>query len=277
MTIRRAKALKISIIGCGAIGTSLAKAICRDFRGTAVLCALFDIDVDKAGRLAKLLKRPALLAKSLVQAIRRADLVIEAAHAHSSLKIAAAALSAGKDVMVMSVGGVVPSIQQLARLGRRKNAKVYIPSGAISGIDGLKAMRLGGIKAVSLTTRKNPLSFSGVKYVQERAIDLKNIKKDTVLFSGSAASAMKCFPQNVNVAGVLSIAGIGPDKTRVTIIASPGARRNVHEVSIEAEAGNILTRTENVLHPENPKTSFLAVLSALAKLKQIVEPIVIGT
>jgi len=276
-TKRRVTILKISIIGCGAIGTSLARAVCRDFLGTARLSALFDIDPDKARRLAGILKRPALAVKSLAQAVRKADLVIEAAHADSSLNIARCALSAGRDVMVMSVGGIVNGRMQLVRLARRRNAKIYITSGALSGIDALKAMNLGRIRQVTLTTRKNPMSFTGVKYIRDRGVDLQKIKKDTVLFSGSARRAMKFFPQNVNVAGVLSLAGIGPDKTKVTIVASPQARRNIHQVRIEAEAGTVTTLTENVLHPDNPKTSFLAVLSALAKLRQIVEPLVIGT
>ena len=269
--------LKIAIIGCGAIGTSLARAVSRDFRGTAQVTALFDIDDAKSRCLAALLRKPALRAASLDRAISRAGLVIEAAHADSSLKIARAALSAGRDVMVMSVGGIVNGIAQLKQLARRKGARIYVTSGAICGIDALKAARMGRIQSVTLTTRKNPLSFSGVACVRERKIDLKKIKKDTVLFSGSARRAMKLFPQNVNVAGVLSLAGLGPDTTTVTIIASPKARRNMHEVTIKAEAGTVTAVTENVLHPQNPKTSFLAVLSALAKLKQITEPLSVGT
>jgi aspartate dehydrogenase len=98
-----------------------------------------------------------------------------------------------------------------------------------------------------------------------------------VLFCGPAKEAVKYFPQNINVAAVLSLAGIGAGKTIVRIIASQAVNKNIHEISVEAQAGNIATRTENILHPENPKTSFLAVLSAQAVLKQILEPVKIGT
>ena len=159
----------------------------------------------------------------------------------------------------------------------KNRCRVFIPSGAIAGIDGLKASRGVTVRKVTLTTRKHPRSFAGVRYIQDKKIDLGSITKDTVLFSGSAGEATVLFPQNVNVAGVLSLAGIGADKTEVRIIASPDTRNNIHEIEIESSAGKIFTRTENVLHPENPKTSYLAVLSAAAALRQIVEPVRIGT
>jgi aspartate dehydrogenase len=106
---------------------------------------------------------------------------------------------------------------------------------------------------------------------------LSGLKKDQVLFTGSAACAVKYFPQNINVAAVLGLAGIGAAKTRVRIIACPRVKKNIHEVLIESKAANIFTRTENVLHPQNPKTSYLAVLSAVATLKQILQPVKIGT
>jgi len=177
----------------------------------------------------------------------------------------------------MSVGGIVSHFRKLSSLAKKYNAKVYIPSGAISGIDALKAAKIGKIKKVILTTTKNPLSFKGVGYVEEKRIDLKRIKKDTVLFSGTAKDAVKYFPQNINVAAILSIAGLGEDKTEVKIIASPEINKNIHEIEIESEAARIFTRTENILHPDNPKTSYLAVLSAVATLKQILEPVRIGT
>ncbi|MDD5347395.1 MAG: aspartate dehydrogenase [Candidatus Omnitrophica bacterium] len=273
-----AKLLKIGIVGCGAIGSSLARTIAGDFKKAARLAALYDIDPHKAATLSHMLSGGSRLAvKDLEGLILRSNLVIEAAHAHASYDIAARTLARGKDVMVMSVGGIVEHSRALERLARRTGTRVYIPSGAISGIDALKAANVGRVRAVTLTTRKHPLSFRGVKYIEQRAVNLAKIRTDTVLFSGSARRAMKLFPQNVNVAGILSLAGIGPEKTRVRIIASPRAKKNIHEIEIQAEAGTIFTRTENILHPENPKTSYLAVLSAVAALRQIVRPVRVGT
>jgi aspartate dehydrogenase len=270
--------LRVGIVGCGAIGSSLAKILVRDMSGQADLIALYDIDKLKARRLSQsITKNTDLAVKNIGELIKKSQFVIESAHRDCSLDIAKKVLTKGRDIMIMSVGGVVNNFKELSDIAKEHNVKIYIPSGAICGIDGLKAAKYGKIKRVILTTRKNPASFKGVKYIEQKRIDLDTIKEDKVLFSGPARQAVKYFPQNINVAAVLSIAGIGPNKTKVKIVASPSIRRNVHEIQIESDAGMILSRTENVLHPDNPKTSFLAVLSAAATLKQILEPVKIGT
>lgn len=270
--------LRIGIVGCGAIGTSLAQVICLDFKKDASLAAVYDIESSKSVKLSKdLCDDPQIAVGSLKELIHRSDLVIESAHARYSLQIAKSVINSGRDIMIMSVGGILENFEELVGLARKHRSKIYIPSGAISGIDALKAANLSDVKSVVLTTYKNPAAFKGVKYIEERNIQLNKIEKDTVLFSGTAREAVKHFPQNINVAAILSIAGLGQHKTQVRIIASPLAKRNIHQIEIDSEAGTIYTRTENVLHPDNPKTSFLAVLSAIATLKQILEPVRIGT
>ena len=272
------KRLKIGIVGCGAIGSSLAKAISKDFSKTAKLVALFDSENEKARDLSIRVGRSyKLTSASLRELINKSELVIESSSAKSSFEIAKEALTRSRDIMIMSVGGVIGRLKQLTVIARDHNSKVYIPSGAISGVDALKAIAINEIKKVTLTTRKNPASFKGVEYVNKKGIILNKIKKDTLLFSGSAKDAVKLFPQNVNVAGILSLAGIGEEKTRVKIIASADTKKNIHEIEIESKAAKVFTRTENILHPDNPKTSYLAVLSAIATLKQILEPVKIGT
>ena len=266
------KKLKIGIVGYGAIGSSLAKAIRSSFSKDAGLAAIYDIDKNKPG-----LANNKLSVSTLAQLIKKSDLVIECASVGSSWNIARAALAKGRSIIIMSVGGVIRHYQQLRSLAGKHKAKVYIPSGAISGIDALKAAGIGRIKKVMLTTRKNPLSFKGVKFVQAKGIKLDKIKKDTILFFGPASEAVKYFPQNINVAAVLSLSGIGPHKTLIKIVASPSVHKNIHEIQIHSEAADIFTRTENILHPHNPKTSYLAVLAAVATLKQIIEPVKIGT
>ncbi|MFA4888590.1 MAG: aspartate dehydrogenase [Candidatus Omnitrophota bacterium] len=271
-----AKQLKIGIVGCGAIGSSLARAIQRDFGLLAKVVALYDINAEKSARLSELLKRR-LSVKTLGQLIKKSGLVIEAASAKCSFEVAKKSLAAGRGVMIMSVGGLISHLGELTRLARQHHGRVYIPSGAISGVDALKAANIGKIRSVTLTTRKNPLSFRGVDYLAAQNVRLDKITSDKILFSGPAEKAVKYFPQNINVAAVLSLAGIGASKTKVIIVASPSAKKNIHEIEIEAESGRVFTRTENILHPDNPKTSFLAVLSAIAVLKQILEPLRIGT
>ncbi|MDD5130237.1 MAG: aspartate dehydrogenase [Candidatus Omnitrophica bacterium] len=271
------KKLKIGIVGCGAIGSSLAKEIVADLGKAAVLAALYDIRPEKAQLLSrKLVKDARFCVGSLETLIRKSDLVIEASCAKAAWEIARKSLLSRRKVMVMSVGGMVGYLEQLFILAAQNNAQIYFPSGAIAGIDGLKAANIAGIKSIVLTTRKHPKAFRGVEYVAKR-FKLDGLKKDKLLFSGSAALAVKYFPQNINVAAVLGLAGIGMRKTKVRIIASPRAAKNIHEILIESSAAKIFTRTENILHPQNPKTSYLAVLSAIATLKQILQPVKIGT
>lgn len=270
--------LKIGIVGCGAIGSSLAKTIAKDFKKEASISALFDLDNHKSLALAKKISGlNNLIVKSLAQLINRSQFVIESSSSKCSWDIAKKTLSSKRDIMIMSVGGLSGKFNRLTALAKRFNRKVYIPSGAICGIDGLKALKFAKIKKVTLTTTKNPESFKGVKYIKERRINLDKLKKEKVVFLGRAKDAVKYFPQNINVAAVLSLAGIGEGKTFVKIVASPFTRKNIHQVYIESSAGTIIARSVNVLHPENPKTSYLAVLSAVAVLKQILSPVKIGT
>lgn len=277
LKMNQRKRLKIGIVGCGAIGGSLAKEIVTGLRKDACLVALYDIRPEKAQSLSRKLTRNLKLCVSNLRAlIKRSDLVIEASSAKASWEIASASLSGGCKVMVMSVGGMVGHLDQLYVLSKKNNAMVYFPSGAISGVDALKAANIAGIKKVTLTTRKHPDAFKGVEYVAKH-FKLAGLKDDKILFNGNAAQAIKYFPQNINVAAVLGLAGIGIRKTRVRIIASPRVKKNIHEIEIESRAAKVFTRTENILHPQNPKTSFLAVLSAIATLKQILQPVKIGT
>ena len=272
------KRLKIGIVGCGAIGSSLAEAILREFSRQAQLCALYDVDPEKSFKLSRRFSPARLIAvKKLSELISRSELVIESASAAASREIARKSLLAGRQVMVMSVGGIAAKIKELASLAAKHGSALYIPSGAVCGIDGLKAAGIKKIKSVVLTTYKHPRSFKGVGYIREKGINLDRISKDRVIFDGRAKDAVKFFPQNINVAGLFSIAGIGVERTRVRIIASPAVTRNIHEVVIESEAARLVTRTENLLHPDNPKTSYLAVLSAVATLKRIIDPVKIGT
>jgi len=269
--------LKVGIAGCGAIGSSLASSLKSLFKKECRLSAIFDIDRSKQEALSRRLKDRRLQAGTLGELIRRSELVIEATSAAASFKIAGSVIRAGRSVIVMSVGGIVGQTETLRRLCRQKKVSLYIPSGAVCGIDGLKASLGGSIKSVILTTTKPVSAFSGIEYLRKKGINPQKIRKETVIFHGSAASAIRFFPQNINVAATLSIGGIGPQKTIVRIIASPAATRNSHEIRIESAAGMVLAKTENTVHPENPKTSYLAVLSAIACLKQILDPLKVGT
>ena len=160
---------RIGIVGCGAMGSKIASVIAKDFKGKAVLSALYDIAPDKASQLARRLKKKGLVVSSLGALIKRVDFVIESAHPKSSMQIALEAVRNRRDCMVMSVGGLL-NAKRLFHLAKKNKARIYIPSGAICGIDGLKAHSLAGIEKVVITTRKGPSSLKGAPYITKNKI-----------------------------------------------------------------------------------------------------------
>jgi aspartate dehydrogenase len=141
----------------------------------------------------------------------------------------------------------------------------------------LKSSATGRIDSVTLTTRKPPRGLEGAPYLKERGIDVSAIKDETMIFEGSAEDAVKGFPQNVNVAAVLSLAGLGASRTLVRIMTAPDCAVNSHEIEVKGEFGRLLARTENVPSKTNPKTSALAIFSAIATLERIANSVKIGT
>lgn len=257
---------KIGIIGCGVIGTGIAEYIQKFLKKKARIVALCDVDAKKAKDLSKKIKpRPCI--RDIDNLIRKSDLVIEAASAHVSGRVAKKAFLYGKDALIMSTGGLLKEISLLKK-AESKGCNIYIPSGAVCGLDGLRSAAIGKIKKVSLTTRKPPKGLKGAPYL--KGMDLGKIKKETLLYSGNAEQAVKHFPKNVNVAATLSLSGVGPKRTKVNIVTSPAYKRNIHEIEVEGEFGRLFARTENVPSKSNPKTSQLAIFSALAKLKEII-------
>lgn len=273
----RQRKIRIGIVGCGAIGTFLAERIFEELKKAAVLSALYDLDAVKSSALAAKLKSPRLFAASRQELIGKSDLVVEAASAAVSAQVAAAALAAGKDCLIMSVGGLLSDYPRLFKLARRKRCRIFIPSGAVAGIDAIKSLAAGKIQHITLTTFKPPSAFSAAPYILKHKINLNGIKTDRVLFKGSVACAVKNFPQNINVAATLSLASQAADKLVVRIIASPKCRNNIHQIEVMAEAGKLLVRTENLPSLANPKTSMLAMLSALVTLRGALDEVKIGT
>ncbi|MCW7077077.1 MAG: aspartate dehydrogenase [Candidatus Syntropharchaeales archaeon] len=259
--------LHIGIIGCGAIAEAIVKGLSDLDR--VKITGLYDRNPEKISRLSKLLKDPPK-AFDFKKMLDLSDLIIEAASQEAVSEFILPALEKGKDVMILSVGALGDDelFRKIRNISEANACKVYVPSGAIAGIDGIKAGAALKIERVRLTTRKPPEAF-GIEVVANST--------EEVLFEGSARDAVRLFPQNVNVALTLSLAGIGADLTEVRIIKDPAIGCNIHEIEVEGEFGRIGIRLENLPSPSNPKTSFLASLSAIAMLKRISEPIEIGT
>jgi len=269
--------LDVGIVGCGAIGTILARFITEDASGLR-LVSISDRHIEKSERLASTLT-PQPLIESVSQMAEHTDIIVESASVSAVPEVARTALSHGSQVMIMSVGALAdPELRsELVELAKKNNTKIHVPSGAIIGIDGIKAAKIVGMKRVVLKTRKHPESLKDAPYIKEKRINLDSLTEETLIFTGTAREATTAFPTNINVAATLSLAGIGPEKTSVEIYADPHLARNVHEIEVEGSFGRFTTRVENVPSSENPRTSYLAALSAIATLKKMTEPLQIGT
>ena len=265
----------IGIIGTGAIGSALAGYISKDLNGFVSAIKLYDADETKMKELSEKISISDVSA-SLEDLISSSDLVIEAASSKVVSDICKLVLKEKKDVMFMSIGGLLNE-EDFIKTAREKDIKVFLPSGAIAGIDALKAFSLAGIESVVLNTSKAPRSLEGAPFIEENKIDLSLIKEKTVIFEGNAFEAMKGFPKNVNVSALLSLVGIGKNKTMVKITVDPDLSRNIHEIEINSSGGNLSIRTENVPSPENPKTSYLAALAAMASVKGYFDSVHMGT
>jgi aspartate dehydrogenase len=269
------KKKKLGMIGCGAIGTEIVHAIDRgDINVTLYAC--FDTDKNKFDALTAGLKNIKPLFVPEEELIKNCDIVVECAHKDAVKNIFQLAVKYERDIMFLSAGGVLENLD-LIEQAKAKMINVYVPSGAVVGLDGLDAAKYQGLHKVTLITRKPPRALNGVKYLIDKGIDVNAIKAETVVFEGNALDAVKAFPQNINVAATLSMAGVGPELTHVRIVADPFITNNIHEILVEGEFGRFRAITENLPSPSNPKTSYLTSLSAIVMLKKIVEPIHIGT
>lgn len=271
----------VGLVGCGAIGTVIAEAIDRGDAGNISLVVIYDIVKEKAERIASRLVHKPFIARSLGEVLEnnRVEIVVEAASQEFVKEYAVKILNSGKDLLVMSVGALLDEalLSEIIDAAEKTGKKIYIPSGAIVGIDNIKSAALGRIEEIMLITRKPLASFRDSRSVKMIKYDLSSIKEPLVLYEGPAREAVKLFPQNINVAATLSLAGIGPDKTRVKIIADPNIKDIIHEIYVKGEFGEIYTRAVNKPFPSNPRTSYIAALSAIATLKRIASSIIIGT
>ncbi len=272
----RKRRLRIGIAGCGAIGGGIARYISKELKKDCQLTGLYDIQYERVEKLRRELSAGPRGKHSLSALLKSCDLMIEAVNARSTREIVREALLNKRDVIAMSVGKLLDA-QDLFSLARQRGRHLLIPSGAIAGIDAIKSASLARIREITLTTRKPLNGFAGNPYLVRKGIDPATIKKETVLFKGNVDSAVKFFPQNVNVAATLALASQARDKITVCIMTSPKYKNNSHEIEVIGDFGRILTRAENVVSPENPKTSYLAVLSGMQTLKQFCQGTGIGT
>jgi aspartate dehydrogenase len=263
----------IGLVGCGTIGRALVSAVHN--RKLSVQIAGVSSRTESSARefLSGFKNPPSYL--PLEKLIAVSDLIVEAAGGAVVPGLAREVFAAGKDLMVISAGALLDH-PEIIEESRRTGCRLYVPSGAIAGLDGIKSACVGQITHVTMTTRKPPDGLEGAPYLVQNGISLAGLNQEREIFSGSAREACKGFPANVNVSAAVSLAGIGPDRTRIQILAVPGLKRNCHDIEVEGEFGRLHVHIENV-PSENPRTGKLTALSIIRSVQDVVDPVRIGT
>ena len=261
---------RIGLLGCGAIGTQIALAI-DSGKIPAILTHVYDTKRSQADNLvSKLQQKPEVVANSHLLSSNQLDLVVEAASQDAVRNDAVSILQNKKDLMIMSAGALLDEsiFEVISDACKDFGKTVYLPSGAIAGLDALKAVK-DELESVVLVTTKNPASLIGAPFFENSDINPDKISEPTILFEGVAKDAISLFPKNVNVAALLSLVGLGSKNTNVRVIADPNTNKNTHQINAQGKFGKISLTVENIPDDTNPKTSRLATLSAIELLRQI--------
>ena len=271
--------MRVAIIGGGSIARLFIGHIRRGDLGRAKVVAIAGRGEQSRGKsLAKAFGIPFVVGPKALLA-KKPDVVVEAASHDAVREYGVPLLGKGVSVIVLSCGALCDDAlrAKLERAAARSGALLSVPSGGIGGLDALKAACVAGVEEVTITVTKPAAAWKGIPYVEKLGVDLYGMREPRVLFEGTAREGVPHFPANVNIAAVLSMAGIGFDRTRLKVVADPALRHNTHYIDVKGRTGNFSIRLENVPAPDNPKTAWLACYSALAALKALKATVRYGT
>lgn len=276
MTDRRPSgSLKLGVAGLGAIGLAVARRVDAGEIPGLVLVAVAARDQASAEtRISTFKSAPKLV--SLRGLAELADVVLECIPAALFAEVAEPAIEHGRIFMPLSVGqllGHMHLIEKAATTG----ARIMVPTGALLGLDAVRAVAEGHVESVRIVTRKPPKGLAGAPYLVQRGISMDDVRVATKIFEGTAREAILGFPANVNVAVALSLAGIGPDRTTVEIWADPAVTRNTHTIVVKSDSSDLSMTIANIPSLENPATGKVTALSAMAALRRLTAPLVVGS
>jgi aspartate dehydrogenase len=272
--VRGPTQLTVGLGGFGAIGGALARRLDRGLPGLR-LVAVSARDVGRAERRIAALARPVPVV-TLAELATLADVVVECAPAAVFREVAEPALGAGRIFVPVSVGQLLEHAD-LIGLAERTGARIVVPTGALLGLDAVRAAAEGEIRSVTMVTRKPPQGLAGAPYLERHGIDVAGLRAPQKVFEGSARDGARGFPANVNVAAALSLAGIGPERTRLEIWADPHVTRNTHRIVVEADSARFEMQIENVPTEENPRTGRITALSVIAALRRLTASLCVGS
>ena len=267
--------MKVGIAGLGAIGKVVAKALDDGRIEDLELVGVTARDAAKAALSLESFHHrvPVLTAQELADA---AEIIVECVPKAAFLEAAAPAIAAGRTLVTVS-GAALLEHPEIVAEARRTGARIVLATGALLGLDAVRAAAEGEIREVRMITRKPPRALAGAPYLVAHGISLEGLTGPLKVFEGSAREGAAGFPANVNVAAALGLAGIGPDATRLEIWADPALERNTHEIVLDADSARLFMRIENVPSAENPGTGRITALSVIAALRALAAPLRVGT
>jgi aspartate dehydrogenase len=267
------KLRRVAIAGLGPIGLKVMQALDQGIAGLTLTAVAVGNPGKPRPELDRLTSRPRVVPLAALES--EADIVVECAPAAVLREIVEPFVARGKMAVVLSAGALLTN-WDLVDIAKMNSGQIAVPTGALIGLDAMSAAAEGEIRSVRMVTRKPVKGLLGAPYVVEKGLDLEALREATKIFEGSAREGAKGFPANVNVAAALSLAGFGPDRTRLEIWADPNLDRNTHSIEVDADSARFSMAIANV-PSENPKTGRITALSVIALLRKLNAPLRVGT
>jgi aspartate dehydrogenase len=267
-------ALGVAVAGLGAVGFEVTKRLADGLEGLALVAVSARNRERAKTRIAGIgVDVPVLPVGELAEI---ADVVVECAPAAVFSTIAEPALRAGRVLVPISVAALMEHLH-LVDVAKESGGRILVPSGALLGLDAVRAAAEGTIHSVRMVTRKPPGGLAGAPYLEAHGIDLADVREPLRVFSGTAREGAAGFPANLNVAAALGLSGVGLDRTELEIWADPTVTRNCHRIVVEADSARFVVEIENIPTQANPRTGRLVANSVVATLRRLVSPLVLGT
>lgn len=259
------KALRVGVAGLGTIGLKVAKVLDSGSIPNMTLVGVCSRSEEKARQSVADFQSPPPVVDG-EELAKTCDLIVECVPKAAFLDIATHAINHGCTLVTVS-GAAILANGEIIEKARNNGAKIILATGALLGLDAVRAAAEGTIHSASMVTRKPPKSLVGAPYLEQNNIDVYAFDEATRVFKGTAAEGAIGFPSNVNVAAAVGLAGIGADLTQLEIWGDPAIERNTHTVTIESDSANFTMTIENVPSEENPGTGKITALSVIAALR----------
>jgi aspartate dehydrogenase len=183
------------------------------------------------------------------------DLVIEAATREAVFELAPGILKTC-DMIIFSTTALADEafLAGVEKLCSGHKHNLFVPHGAILGLDGVQDGR-AVMREATITTTKKPQSLG------------RTDRERTVIYEGPTREICNMYPRNVNVHAGLAMAGLGFDRTRSILVSDPDSPGNVHAIEISAEGCRF--KIEVISEPLSGVTGAYTPVSACASVRRV--------